>query len=187
MEIYLIRHTSPCIEKGLCYGQSDIPLNTDLFEAEYEAVSAKLPLDIQHFYSSPLIRCATLGSKLTGALSFDERLKELDFGDWELQPWAGINANELTPWMSDFVNQPTLNGESYIQLHQRTESFITDLLNQDYIRVGLVTHAGNIRSFISWVLGLPLSNAFRIALSYGVVVKIVLNKDKQLNQLLSII
>jgi alpha-ribazole phosphatase len=187
MEIYLIRHTSPRIEKGVCYGQSDIPIDTGLFESECVEVRAKLPLDIQHFYSSPLSRCATLGNKLSRAVSFDERLKELDFGDWELQPWAAINVNELTPWMSDFVNRPALNGESYLQLHQRTESFITDLLNQDYLRVGVVTHAGNIRSFISWVLDLPLSNSFRIALSYGVVVKIVLNKDKQLNQLLSII
>lgn len=187
MEIYLIRHTSPLIEKGICYGQSDISLNTVLFESEFAEVQAKLPVAIDGFYSSPLIRCATLAHKLTAAVSFDERLKELDFGDWELQPWSSINAEVLNPWMTDFVNQPTLKGESYVQLHQRTASFIADLLVQDHQRVAIVTHAGNIRSFISWVLDLPLANSFRIGLSYGAVVKIVLHKDKQLNQLLGII
>ena len=37
MEIYLIRHTSPLVEKGVCYGQADLALNLDLFETEYNA------------------------------------------------------------------------------------------------------------------------------------------------------
>lgn len=187
MEIYLIRHTSPLIEKGICYGQSDIPLHPLLFESESAEVRAKLPFGIDHCYSSPLTRCATLARKLAEQVSFDERLKELHFGDWELQAWDAINAAELNPWMTDFVNQPALNGESYAQLHQRTESFITELLDQEYKRVAIVTHAGNIRSLISWALDLPLANSFRIGLSYGAVAKIALHKDKQLNQLLSII
>lgn len=187
MEVYLIRHTSPLIEKGICYGQSDIPLHPLLFESESAEVQRKISVDIDRFYSSPLTRCATLAHKLTDRVSFDERLKELDFGDWELQPWNAIKTEELNSWMTDFVNQPALNGESYVQLHQRTESFIAELLDQEYQSVAIVTHAGNIRSFMSWALDLPLVNSFRIGLGYGAVAKVVLNKDKQLNQLLSII
>jgi hypothetical protein len=46
-----------------------------------------------------------------------------------------------------------------------------------------VTHAGNIRSIVSVALGLPLENAFRLALSFGAIAVMTLQKDSALNQL----
>ena len=39
MNIYLIRHTSVDVPKGMCYGQSDVPLRST-FEEEAAAVKA---------------------------------------------------------------------------------------------------------------------------------------------------
>lgn len=186
MEVYLIRHTSPLVAKGVCYGQADIPLDEALFDAEFARVKTLVPENLDHYYTSPLKRCARLADRLSPAPSVDSKLMELNFGEWELQSWSAIDPVRLTPWMADFVNQKVPKGESYMQLHQRIEQFIADLLATEYSRVAVITHAGNIRSFISWVLDLPLEHSFRIGLNYGAVVKVQIDPDKQRNQLLSI-
>ena len=54
MNIYLIRHTSVDVPKGLCYGQSDVPLRPTF---EIEAAVTKAKIESIHFdmaYTSPL-------------------------------------------------------------------------------------------------------------------------------------
>ena len=53
MEIYLIRHTTPDVAKGICYGQTDLAL-TATFPEEAEHVLKQLPPDLDVVYSSPL-------------------------------------------------------------------------------------------------------------------------------------
>src|SRR4028118_1276170 len=83
MEIYLIRHTTPLIEKGICYGQSDIPL-ADSFESEWEIIRQQLPKEMDCIYTSPLKRCWQLARKLEQhyqvPLFTDKRLMEMHFG-----------------------------------------------------------------------------------------------------------
>ena len=52
MEIYLIRHTTPNIAKGICYGQTDLDI-TDTFEQEVVRIKPHLPKNIQTVFSSP--------------------------------------------------------------------------------------------------------------------------------------
>ena len=61
MEIYLIRHTTPKIDKGVCYGQSDIEL-ADSFSMEFKEISKSIPKTFEKVYSSPLKRCTRLAS-----------------------------------------------------------------------------------------------------------------------------
>lgn len=183
MQLYLIRHTSPDIEKGICYGQADIPLNERLFKEELDSIRSKIPVLPQVFYSSPLKRCWRLAEEFSPLAVQDPRLKELNFGDWELKSWKAIPTAALQVWMDDFVNQAVPRGENYLTLFNRTDSFLKDLLLQPLESAGLVTHAGNIRSIISWALGLPLENSFRITIPYGTVVDLEISGNKQLNKL----
>lgn len=186
MQIYLIRHTTPDIEKGICYGQTDLAVNQALFNEELKIIQAKIPDNIGNFFSSPLKRCKQLTGFLSTDYTTDNRLIELDFGDWEDKSWNELNQNELTVWTQDFVNNRPPNGENYVELHHRTTNFIESLLNNDYESAGIVTHAGNIRSFISWTLNLPLENSFRIDLAYGAVISLKIEKDRCYNKLTSI-
>ena len=43
MEIYLVRHTTPAIEKGVCYGQTDLNV-AETFEEEVELVLKNLEI-----------------------------------------------------------------------------------------------------------------------------------------------
>lgn len=183
MEVYLIRHTSPAIEKGICYGQSDIFLNGDLFDEESQLVRTKVPIQFDCVYSSPLNRCLTLAQTLSPDVIQDDLLKEIHFGEWEMQPWKDIAAEPLNRWMNDFVNEPVPGGENYLALHQRSAQFLNKLLDKKVETVGIVTHAGNIRSLISLVLDLPLKNSFRLNPGYGSVTHLSIASDRQLNQI----
>ncbi|MGY0408218.1 MAG: alpha-ribazole phosphatase [Polaribacter sp.] len=173
MEIIFIRHTTPKIKKGICYGQADIDVIAS-FSDEVAKISTKI-MDIEPitvFYSSPLLRCKKLAQTLSSNIIFDNRLKELNFGDWELQPWNSINKKELNIWMQDFVNETVPNGESYINLHTRTVSFLSEISKKQPKKVVIVTHAGVMRSLYAFINRIPLEKSFDLKLTYGQVLKI---------------
>jgi len=169
MEVYLIRHTTPKIEKGICYGNSDIPL-ADSFPDELERIKQKLSLKTEQaqVYSSPLQRCKILATSLFGEnIIYDQRLKELNFGDWELKNWDHINQKSLNSWMDDFVNVPCPNGESYIDLSKRTSLFLEDIKKDNHSQNVVITHGGVIRSILSSINNIPLEDSFKIEVNYG--------------------
>ena len=64
MVVYLIRHTSVDVPQGVCYGQTDVPLNPT-FEEEAAQTSARLKgLQFDKVYMSPLTRCIRLALSL---------------------------------------------------------------------------------------------------------------------------
>ena len=180
MEIYLIRHTTPSIKKGICYGQTDVDLNSDTFEFELCEIKKKLPSNIDIFYCSPLTRGLKLAQRLTKEIQIDERLIELNFGRWENKRWSELDNQELSNWMENFVNVKAGGAESYLDLHKRTHSFIKALRKNSKQKIAIVTHAGNIRSFLCFILGIPLENSFRIQLNYACIIRAEIN-DKPIN------
>lgn len=184
MEIYLIRHTTPQIEKGICYGQSDIPL-ASTFEEEKDTVLRHLPNELDAIYSSPLNRCHQLARFIHPGKSIiaDERLLEMNFGDWEMKKWDELQQDTLNTWMSDFVNVCVPNGENFIALNERVQHFIKELIQQDHKKVAIVTHAGVIRCFIAHVLELSLTTTFKVQLAYSSVTKIHLQGEGCMNSI----
>ena len=127
MELYLIRHTTPDINAGICYGRSDIDVAAT-FEAEVEAVLYKLAeAQPTAIYTSPSQRCRRLAQLLaqTHQCSFveDERLMELHFGEWEMRGWQEISLEDLERWGSSYIQQGPPGGEAYQALHQRARLF----------------------------------------------------------------
>ncbi len=152
MEIYLIRHTTPHIEKGICYGQSDVPL-ANSFENEWQALKDKLPIAADVLFSSPLSRCLALASKLGVHYRLpviqNDRLKELNFGDWEMKQWNDIDATSLQQWMNDYINVKCPNGESYLDLAERVQLFLMHLRTEAPSKVIIVTHHGAMKAMHS--------------------------------------
>ncbi|NMH86645.1 alpha-ribazole phosphatase [Flavivirga algicola] len=170
MEIYIIRHTTPNIEKGICYGQTDLDL-ADTYSKEFKTITQQIPNSKSYLVkSSPLKRCALLANHLNSQVLFDDRLKEFDFGDWEMKRWNDISEETLNPWMEDFVNTRVPNGESYIDLASRVHSFFEDIIySKDKQNLIIVTHAGPIRAFLASVLNIPLEKSFHIKIKYGAI------------------
>src|ERR1700754_2425248 len=100
MDIYLIRHTTPAVAKGLCYGQTDLDV-VESFTEEAEDIRRYLPDDIAVVHSSPLQRCARLARHLfpDHAITWEDELKEIYCGQWEMKNWDDLPKEELGPWM----------------------------------------------------------------------------------------
>ncbi|MFH0702917.1 MAG: alpha-ribazole phosphatase [bacterium] len=173
MEIYLIRHTSPNIEKGICYGQSNIDLSTD-FEKEFEVINKNLQnIEDLFFYSSPLKRCSALAKYLSkSSFISDKRLMEINFGDWELKNWDSINKKDFQLWVDDFVSVSCPNGESFNDLYLRSINFFEELIKKNHKKVAIITHAGVMRSIISYILEIPLKKSVLLKIDYGSILKI---------------
>jgi alpha-ribazole phosphatase len=174
MEIYLIRHTTPLVEKGICYGQTDLDI-TESFEAEAEAIRKSLPATIEQVFSSPLQRCSKLANQLfpTHSISLHPHLMELNCGEWEMQYWDAIPKPEIQPWMDDFINVVVPGGESYQQLHDRVLAKFLEISSTGKTSA-IVGHGGVLRSILAHITGIELKESFSaFQLHYGAVVKIV--------------
>lgn len=186
MSIYVIRHTTPLIDKGTCYGQADIDV-TAAFLEEAGIIQQYLPVHLQAVYSSPLQRCRKLAEHLfpAAAISFEHDLKEINCGEWELQRWDDIPRAVIDPWMNDFVNVCIPGGESYIHLFERvTRCF--DAVTGMGREAAIVTHGGVIRSILAHITHTPLKDSFAaFSLHYGCVVKIDRMQDGFQYELLS--
>ena len=177
MEVYLVRHTETICEKGVCYGQSDVGL-AEPFESVFENIVSQLPPEAI-IYSSPLKRCVILAEYIQNnikAISFEkeDRLMEMNFGDWEMKNWNEISPEQLNPWMEDFVNISVSNGESFIALHKRVGHFLSQISKKITKPIIIVAHAGVIRSILCHHTSLPLKDAFNNKVDFGEVIKIAL-------------
>lgn len=195
MEIYLIRHTTPKIDKGICYGFSDLEV-ADSYKEELNILSKKIiqktkkqyyenteeqKKDEIFIYTSPLQRCSILAQDLRNSLQNyfhpkikqNESLKEMNFGDWELKKWAAINEDELTTWTDNFVTEFTPNGESFEMLNKRVIEFWEANIKAKKGKTALIIcHAGVIRAILCHVLQIPLQKAFSVSIDYGSISKL---------------
>jgi alpha-ribazole phosphatase len=178
MDIYLVRHTKTDTEKGLCYGQSDVPL-AESFIDEARQLQGKLPELSRHckVFSSPLTRCLQLAERFSETVTTDRRLLEVNFGGWENSLFDDIDADALRHWTENFVHQAPPNGESFTDLCERAGSFWQDLLRIETAQVLIITHAGVIRALLAHILQLPPANAFQFRIDSGSVHKLQRHGD----------
>lgn len=185
MEIYLIRHTTPAVEKGTCYGQADLDV-TESFYEEAALIKKHLPATIQTVYASPLQRCSKLAEHLFPAhnISFHNDLKEINCGQWELRKWDDIPQEVVMPWMNDFVNVRIPGGESYLDLLARTSAVFNHIAAKQE-HAAIVSHGGVMRSILSHLTNTPLIDSFNVfKLQYGCVVKLFLQDDQFAHEIL---
>lgn len=173
MEIYLIRHTTPAVPRGVCYGQSDIDV-TDSFMEEASVIQQHLPAAVLAVYSSPLQRCTKLAGHLfpQHGIQLHEDLMEINCGEWELKKWDDINKDDLDPWMNDLLNVRIPGGESYTDLYLRCVDSFQQLFRQEK-PAAIIAHGGVIRSILSHITHTPLLDSFKVfSLYYGCVIKV---------------
>ena len=172
MLIHLIRHTTPDIEPGICYGQTDLDVVSS-FEQEKDIVLSKTLDEYDAVYTSPLQRCSKLAEYINGKYrTIEPKIIEYNFGDWELKPWSEFKTQSAKEWMDNFVTQPAPNGDSMISMQKRVMSFFNELLKKDYQTVALVTHSGVQRMIHAHVLETDLKHLFRLQLDFGAVIEV---------------
>jgi alpha-ribazole phosphatase len=141
MKVVLVRHPAPLIAPGLCYGRR---LDIAAVPAE-NIVSDPLLAGAQVIWSSPARRCLGVAGSIAASLQVplraDDRLQELDFGDWEGLPWSTIPRDDLDRWAADPLAFTPPRGESGAALIARVQLFRAEL-NEDCV---VVSHGGPLK------------------------------------------
>ncbi len=176
MEIYLIRHTTPDIDRSICYGQTDLALK-NTFEEEAQTILDQLPNWFDRIYSSPLVRCHTLAQAIPSKeVIVEPRLKELSFGEWEMQPWKAIPQDDFARWKENFVHEAPPGGESMQDLQQRVMSWWQEIEHEIKSPVGIVVHFAVIRVFMAALQNTSLHEIFnQERMEYGAVYRLNLS------------
>lgn len=147
MRLWLIRHPPPAVPPGICYGATDLPLAEDP-AAHAGRLAPWLPKDVPLF-SSPLQRCRKLAEALHPAPLLDHRLREIDFGAWEMQAWDNLERALLDAWARDPFHFQPPGGEAVAALRARVADFLASLPGEAV----LVTHAGVIKVCVALLTG----------------------------------
>jgi len=176
MSVTLIRHTKVAVEKGICYGQSDVELAKS-FEEEKRVLKDKIKLDIfDGVYSSPLKRCKKLATTLFSdkKILYDNRLMELDFGDWEGKYWNDISKTpQAKAFFKDYVKTKCPGGESYLDLINRVSDFYQEIVSKHHGKqVAIVCHGGTIRAFIYIIEQVLPQQVFEREIDYGQIINL---------------
>ncbi|WP_374512009.1 alpha-ribazole phosphatase family protein [Niveibacterium sp.] len=153
MDLHLIRHPAVAVAPGTCYGASDVPLAAPVNDAAAH-LRPLLPPDAALF-ASPLSRARLLAEAL-GEPVLDERLREISFGEWELQRYEAIGRAALDSWADDPLGHRPPGGESAADMAARVLTFLEELRAQKQGEaVVIVAHGGPLRAIAGRLLGLP--------------------------------
>lgn len=182
MEITLIRHTAVDVPLGVCYGQTDVPLKAS-FEQEATVTSARLNEQtavrgaFEKVFTSPLSRCTRLANYCGYPdAERDDRLKELNFGTWEMQSFLTIADPRLQEWFNDYFNVPATEGESFRMQYTRVAAFLDELKQKEYQRVAIFAHGGVLICAQIYAGTLREEDAFSALTAYGGIVEITVNR-----------
>jgi alpha-ribazole phosphatase len=155
IDLWLVRHARPLIEPGLCYGRLDVPADA-AHTHESAARLAQALADTQPLvWCSPLRRARQLADALVAALpgltyQVDDALAEMDFGNWEGQPWDQIGQTAMDQWTDCFQYHAPGGGETVAQLLARVHTALETCRRQahgsGHSTVIWITHAGVIRA-----------------------------------------
>jgi broad specificity phosphatase PhoE len=183
--LILVRHPPvPASSRGICYGASDILLDeAGLAAADrlVEQLVARLSpveasCDSIALYHSGLDRSAQVANRLETRLRepvagrepvtarVDTRLRERDFGAWELQAWDDIHArtgDAMNGMLTDPEHWSPPGGETTYQLRDRVVAWhrhVCDTLEPGVETVVTITHGGPIAALLGTLRGLPVAD-----------------------------
>jgi len=171
LNVYLLRHgeTQWNADGNRYCGRTDIPL-TEKGIAQAEFVHDQLKeLDFDAVYSSPLQRAlhtARIASGRNDVIT-DERLIEVNFGNWEGKTKEEFIAEDASLW-NNWCNDPSQTkaggaGETASEVVKRVNNFYESVLEKypsgNILSVG---HNGINRLYLSWKLGMNLKHYRRI-------------------------
>jgi len=176
-EIILVRHgETEANRAGRLLGRSDPPL-TDTGERQAQAVAdALVSCRAAVVLTSPLRRASTTADRIAEVLGVpaqvDERLVELDYGEWEGLGFAELPDGVARRWRDDPGLTPP-GGESLRAVRARVGGLCDELLAQEGGgTVIAVSHVSPIKAAVSWALDVGDECSWRMRLDVASVTRI---------------
>ena len=173
--IAFVRHgETPPNRAGLLLGRVD-PALTDVGREQAEQLAGRLSaLAPEVVISSPLERARETAAPIAKAVDcgveIDERLIEIDYGEWDGQPFAELAPDVVRRWRSDADFAPP-SGESLRVVGRRITGFCEEWLCADRAVVA-VSHVSPIKAAVCWALGVGDELAWRMRLDVASITRI---------------
>jgi alpha-ribazole phosphatase len=168
--LLLLRHAEPADDAhGRCYGTLDVGLSERGRErARALAGTLEAPAAV---YSSPRVRALETAELAFGIPPIpDERLRELDFGDFEGRTYEEIERAHpelYRRWMETPTQVEFPRGESYTLLRRRALAALAEIRERHPSEtVAIVAHGGVVRAILAEVLAMPDEAIFRLDQPY---------------------
>lgn len=175
--IYLLRHGD--IEsrgRKRFIGQTELPLSA---KGREQALFWRDRWGSQPFarvYCSDLIRSQETAEIIVGdrreCMEIRPELRELFLGEWEGLSVDEVNRRFPGEWERRGLSIDTYRpsgGESFADVSARVTPVFDEIVSKPERPVLIVGHAGVNRVILCHVLGMPLSNLFRLGQDYGCV------------------
>ena len=176
--IALVRHGETATNRdGRLLGRADPPL-TDAGAAQAEALGERFAMSPRPLavVSSPLQRAIATATAIAVPLDLevevDDRLVEIDYGEWDERGFADVPAEEMRKWRADPAFVPP-GGESLVAVQARVAACADELLARaDDGLVVAVSHVSPIKAIVAWALGVGPEIAWRMRLDLASVTRI---------------
>lgn len=170
MKVYLMRHTSVVWDGSVvCYGATDIDVRATFPQEALQSKARLSGLRFDKVYTSPLQRAAKLATYCGYAdAERDNRLKEMNFGDWEGLLWHDIIKGEETGvFFERYITNRTPNGESQEDQYERVREFILEKKAEGHNSILIFCHGGVINCARTLAGLVPLNEAFATIPDFG--------------------
>jgi len=161
--LLLLRHAATSTGNGnRLIGSTDVPASQAGLDEMGRLPGLLGRFSPQVWYCSPLRRARQTAARLrevyplAGEFVVDERLREIDFGRWEMQSFAEIAAADpegVRLW-TEFDGFVFPGGEGVGNFQKRVSAVLTELSGFETEEIGVITHGGVIRSMVCLALGL---------------------------------
>lgn len=165
--VTLLRHGATT-HPGRYHGRSDVPLSGRGHEDMHKALADR---QFDRVISSPLQRCASFAQDFAAQhdlpLEIDADWMEISFGDWEGMSAHEImdrSPKELKAFWRDPLHHSPPGGEPLTDASKRIQHAWKRLPHDD--RTLIVTHGGVMRLLFCRLMGLPLTDIWRIEINH---------------------
>jgi probable phosphoglycerate mutase len=181
--IVFVRHGQTASNRGgQLQGRFDAPLTAE-GEAQAKCVAAALRHEpLARVITSPLVRARTTADAIAQVLGLDvetdERLIELDYGQWDQLRMLDIPAEAWRKWRETVSFTPP-GGESLEAVTARVVGFCNEQFSAAVEEsVVAVSHVSPIKAAVCWALGTDERASWRMRLGLASITRIDGGQDR---------
>jgi broad specificity phosphatase PhoE len=180
-QLAFVRHgQTEANRTGVLLGRLDPPLN-DAGREQAAVVAARVELIAPaRIVTSPLVRAMETAQIVAVALGLpvdvDERLIEVDYGEYDGVPLGELPADLVWKWRHDADFAPP-GGESLASVGKRMGEYTSEVLDSLADGpVGAVSHVSPIKAAVAWALGVGDEVTWRLFVQPASITRIIVRE-----------
>jgi broad specificity phosphatase PhoE len=172
--IAFVRHGQTTANRaGQLQGRVDTPLTDAGAEQAARLGDVFAAAAVSRVVSSPLGRALETANAIAIRhglhVEVDDRLAELDYGEWDQRPMQEIAAEEWARWRDDPAFTPP-GGEPLVDVTARIAAFCLGSLGEELVVA--VSHVSPIKAAVCWALGVDERVTWRMYLDLASVTRL---------------